>query len=233
MRRKWEVPLYLGLGVLVGLGIAAYRSGRDGAALAQGGGQEKKEAGGIFSPPGTSDSGTVVPAPNEPPFKGKIGRTVDESTSDWPPLARAPKGAPNVLYIVLDDVGYGALGCYGSPVCKTPHLDKLAKNGVRYNNFHTTALCSPSRSCFLTGRNHHSNAMSCITEGSTGFPGYNGRVPLAHGFLSEMLSPFGWATFLIGKWHLTPNEDMNLGGSKKWWPCGRGFDRFYGFLGGE
>jgi arylsulfatase len=134
---------------------------------------------------------------------------------------------------VLDDVGFAGLGCYGSPVIQTPHLDKLAKNGLRYSNFQTCALCSPSRSCFLTGRNHHSNAMGCITEGSTGFPGYNGRIPLANGTLAEILTPFGWAAFAIGKWHLTPNEDMNLASNRKWWPCGRGFDRFYGFLGGE
>jgi arylsulfatase len=232
--RRVEIAVWLGLGVLLGFGVASYRAYLPEYASAGGGaGAKKGEPGGIFSPPGTSDSGTVVPPPGEPPFKGKIGRTIDESTSDWPPLPRAPKGAPNVVYIVLDDVGFAAIGCYGSPVCKTPHLDKLARNGVRYNNFHTTALCSPSRSCFLTGRNHHSNAMACITEGSTGYPGSYGRIPLANGFLSEMLTPFGWAAFAIGKWHLTPAEDMNLGCNRKWWPCGRGFDRFYGFLGGE
>jgi arylsulfatase len=224
---------------LLGFGIASYRNLTSGlTAVAAEGGEKPGKAkesgpGGVFSPPGTFEGGTVVPAPNEPPFKGRIGRTMSESTPDWPPLARAPKGAPNVLFIVLDDVGFAALGCYGSPVCKTPHMDKLAKNGLRYNNFHTTALCSPTRSCLLTGRNHHANAMGCITEGSTGFPGYNGRIPLANGFLSEMLTPFGWSTFAIGKWHLTPNEDMNLACNRKWWPLGRGFDRFYGFLGGE
>ena len=231
--KRLQIPAVLVLGVLLGFGIASYRAFLpDHLALA--GEKPKKEASkGIFSPPGTSESGTVVPPPNPPPFKGKVGQTVNESTPDWPPLATAPKGAPNVLYIVLDDVGYAALGCYGSPVCKTPHMDKLAKNGVRYSNFHTVALCSPSRSCFLTGRNHHSNAMACITEGSTGFPGSYGRVPLANGFLSEILTPFGWTAFAIGKWHLTPAEDMNLGCNRKWWPLGRGFDRFYGFLGGE
>lgn len=230
--RKLQIPVVLLFGVLLGFGAASYRAFvPDQFALA--GAKGKKEGGGVFSPPGTSDSGTVVPPPNPPQFKGKIGQTVNESTPDWPPLARAPKGAPNVLYIVLDDVGYAALGCYGSPVIKTPHMDKLAKNGVRYRNFHTTALCSPSRSAFLTGRNHHSNAMACITEGSTGFPGSYGRVPLANGLLSEILTPFGWTAFAIGKWHLTPAEDMNLACNRKWWPCGRGFDRFYGFLGGE
>lgn len=217
------------LGYCAGTGNLTFRL----AAQDPAGKKANNGPGGVFSPPGTSDTGTVVPTPGVPPFQGKVGRTVDESTSSWPPLARAPKGAPNVLYIVLDDVGYAALGCYGSPVIKTPHLDNMAKNGVRYNNFHTTALCSPSRSCMLTGRNHHSNAMACITEGSTGFPGSYGRVPLANGLLSEMLTPYGWSAFALGKWHLTPAEDMNLASNRKWWPLGRGFDRFYGFLGGE
>jgi arylsulfatase A-like enzyme len=233
--KHWQIPAVLLLGVLLGFGAASYRAFvPEQVAFAGDKGKTKGgEPKGVFSPPGTSDSGIVTPPPNPPPFKGKIGRTIDESTRDWPPLAHAPKGAPNVLYIVLDDVGYAAIGCYGSPVCKTPHLDKLAKNGVRYSNFHTTALCSPSRTAFLTGRNHHSNAMACITEGSTGFPGSYGRVPLANGLLSEMLTPFGWTALMIGKWHLTPAEDMNLGANRKWWPLGRGFDRFYGFLGGE
>ncbi len=236
--KKWQMPAVLLLGGLLGFGVATYRNqipapavaGETGGKTAKGG---EPKPGGVFFPPGTSESGTVVPPPSVPPFKGKIGRTVSESTTDWPPLAVAPKGAPNVLFIVLDDVGFAALGCYGSPVIKTPHLDKLAKNGLRYNNFHTTALCSPTRSCLLTGRNHHANSMGCITEGSNGYPGYNGRIPLANGFLSEMLTPFGWSAFAIGKWHLTPNEDMNLACNRKWWPLGRGFDRFYGFLGGE
>ena len=104
-------------------------------------------------------------------FDGVIGRTIHESVPAWPAPLRAKPGSPNVLYIVLDDVGFGQLGCFGGPV-STPNIDRLAKNGLRYNNFHTTALCSPTRSCFLTGRNHHSNHMACITEGSTGFPGY-------------------------------------------------------------
>lgn len=235
--RKLQIPAVILLGMLLGMAVAGLRAFGPELLAQSGKGQPAKngkgEPGGVFSPPGTFDGGTVVPSPNLPLFKGKIGQTVTDSTPSWPPMAMAPKGAPNVLFIVLDDVGYAALSCYGSPIIQTPNLDKLAANGLRYNNFHTVALCSPSRSCFLTGRNHHSNAMACITEGSTGFPGYNGRVPLGNGFLSEMLTPFGWAAFAIGKWHLTPNEDMNLGGNKKWWPCGRGFDRFYGFLGGE
>ncbi len=231
--QRVDLVFGLGLGLVLGFWAATYRNFGPPTATAGGAPGKAAKPGGVFSPPGTSESGVVVPNPSEPAFKGKIGRTVSESTPDWPPLARAPKGAPNVLYIVLDDVGYAALGCYGSPIIKTPHLDRLAKNGVRYNNFHTTALCSPTRSALMTGRNHHSNAMACITEGSTGFPGSYGRIPLANGFLSEMLTPFGFSAFAIGKWHLTPAEDMNLACNRKWWPLGRGFDRFYGFLGGE
>ena len=103
-------------------------------------------------------------------FNGVIGRTFDESSPAWPEPRRAKDGAPNVLFIVQDDTGFGQMGCYGSPI-KTPNIDALAKNGLLFNSMHTTALCSPSRSCILTGRNHHSNAMACITEGSEGFPG--------------------------------------------------------------
>ena len=110
-------------------------------------------------------------------FPGVIGRTADESTPAWPAPVRAREGAPNVLFIVLDDTGFGQLGCYGSPIA-TPSFDALAADGLRYNNMHTTALCSPSRSCILTGRNHHSNAMAAITELASGYPGYNGVDPV-------------------------------------------------------
>jgi hypothetical protein len=116
-------------------------------------------------------------------FPGVIGRTADVSTPAWPEPNRAKEGAPNVLYIVLDDMGFGQLGCYGSPIA-TPHLDALAADGLRYSNMHTTALCSPSRSCMLTGRNHHSNGLACITEGSMGYPGSNGYIPFENGCLS-------------------------------------------------
>ena len=108
-------------------------------------------------------------------FSGLIGRTFDVSEPAWPEPLRAKEGAPNVLFFVLDDTGFGQLGCYGSPI-NTPNLDALAANGLVYNNMHTTALCSPTRTCVLTGRNHHSNGMSCITEASTGYPGGNGNI---------------------------------------------------------
>jgi arylsulfatase A-like enzyme len=165
-------------------------------------------------------------------FTGVIGRTFDTSAQAWPEPKRSKAGAPNVLFIVLDDVGFGQLGCYGSPI-KTPNMDALAENGLRFNNMHTTALCSPTRTCILTGRNHHSNAMACITEGSTGFPGYNANIPFENGFLSEILLQNGYNTYAVGKWHLTPADQISAAGPYDRWPLGRGFERFYGFLGGE
>jgi arylsulfatase len=165
-------------------------------------------------------------------FPGIIGRTVDKSSPAWPEPLRAKENTPNVLFIVFDDTGFGQFGSYGSPI-KTPNLDTLAANGLRYNNLHTTALCSPTRSCLLTGRNHHSNAMSCITEGSTGYPGGNGNIPFENGFLSEILLQKGYNTYALGKWHLTPSDQLSAAGPYDRWPLGRGFERFYGFLGGE
>ena len=170
--------------------------------------------------------------PSGTAFPGVIGRTADESTPAWPAGVRAPEDAPNVLFIVLDDTGFGQLGCYGSPIA-TPNLDRLAGRGLRYNNMHTTALCSPSRACIVTGRNHHSNAMACITEAATGYPGYNGLVPFENGFLSEMLLGRGYNTYMVGKWHLLPSHQETAAGPYDRWPLGRGFERFYGFLGGD
>ena len=165
-------------------------------------------------------------------FPGTIGRTFDQSSPAWPEPNRATEDAPNVLFIILDDTGYGQLGCYGSPIA-TPNLDALAGNGLLYRNMHTTALCSPTRTCILTGRNHHSNHMAGITEISTGFPGYDGYIPHENGFLSEMLLQHGYNTFAVGKWHLTPADQISAAGPYDRWPLGRGFERFYGFLGGD
>jgi arylsulfatase A-like enzyme len=165
-------------------------------------------------------------------FPGVIGRTTDVSSPAWPRSARPAPGTPNVLMVVLDDTGFGQLGCYGSPI-ETPNFDALAANGLRYNNMHTTALCSPSRSCILTGRNHHSNGMAAITELASGYPGYNGIIPFENGFLSEMLLDHGYNTFMVGKWHLTPSNQETAAGPYDRWPLARGFERFYGFLGGD
>mgnify|MGYP003382060153 FL=1 len=165
-------------------------------------------------------------------FSGVIGRTFDVSSPAWPEPQRAREGAPNVLFIVQDDTGFGQMGCYGSPIA-TPNIDQLAADGLLFNNMHTTALCSPTRSCIMTGRNHHSNAMSCITEGSTGYPGGNGNIPFENGMLSEMLLQRGYNTYALGKWHLTPADQASAAGPYDRWPLGRGFERFYGFLGGD
>ncbi|MCK9493914.1 MAG: arylsulfatase [Dehalococcoidia bacterium] len=165
-------------------------------------------------------------------FPFTIGRTTEESSPAWPEPRRAPEDSPNVVFIVLDDTGYGQLGCYGSPI-RTPNLDRLAQDGLRYRNMHTTALCSPTRSCILTGRNHHSNHVAGIMEISTGFPGYDCNIPFEHGFLSEILSQRGYNTYAVGKWHLTPAEQMSAAGPYDRWPTGRGFERYYGFLGGD
>ncbi len=165
-------------------------------------------------------------------FTGVIGRTIDESPPAWPGRC-GQGGRPNVLFIVLDDTGFGQLGCYGSPI-RTPNLDALAADGLRFNNMHTTALCSPSRSCMLTGRNHHSNAMSCITEGSTGYPGGNGYIPFENGFLSEILLSHGYNTYAHRQ--VAPDADradLSAAGPYDRWPLGRGFERYYGFMGGD
>jgi len=168
------------------------------------------------------------------PFKGRINIDIRESEPDWAPFEppRAPEGAPNVLYIVLDDVGFSALGCYGGPV-DTPNLDRIASQGIRYTQWHTTALCSPTRSCLLTGRNHTRNSMACITEAAIGFPNASGTVPPENGMLPEILGELGWNTYMVGKWHLCPTDEMNLAATRRNWPTGRGFERFYGFLGAE
>jgi arylsulfatase len=168
------------------------------------------------------------------PFEGVIGRTFDDSTPWWPPLPQPPLGdeSPNVVIVLLDDVGYAQFGCYGSDIA-TPTFDRLAANGLRYSNFHTTALCSPTRAALLTGRNHHANGMARIVEFPSGFPGYDATIPPTSGYLSQILSQQGYATFAVGKWHLTPAHEMAPGGPRDHWPTRKGFDRFYGFLAGE
>ncbi|MCB2030654.1 MAG: arylsulfatase, partial [Rhodoferax sp.] len=170
--------------------------------------------------------------PEGTPFNGKIGHTAAASEPAWPVPPRARAGAPNVMVILLDDVGFAQMGCYGADI-RTPTFDRLAAGGLRYRDFHTTAICSPTRACLLTGRNHHSNGVGIIQEMATGYPGYNGMVPKENGFLSEMLLQQGYATFGIGKWHLTLASEYASGASKARWPLSRGFERFYGFLAGK
>src|SRR3954470_9123218 len=182
------------------------------------------------SPGTTSTRGAVMPMP----FEGVVNLDIRDSTPDWKPFtqATAPAGTPNVLYVVLDDVGFGALGCYGGLI-DTPNIDRIAAAGLRYTQWHTTALCSPTRSCLLTGRNHTTNGMACITEAATGFPNGNGHVPPECATIAEVLVERGVSTAMVGKWHLCAQDEMNLAATKRNWPVGRGFERFYGFLGAE
>ncbi len=167
-------------------------------------------------------------------FAGTVEVDIRDSESDWAPFEppRAPDGAPSVVYIVLDDVGFSAMSCYGGPI-ETPNIDRLAGDGVRYQQWHTTALCSPTRSCLLTGRNHTRNSMACITEAAIGFPNASGTIPPENGAISEILGELGWNTYMVGKWHLCPDDEMNLASTRRNWPTGRGFERWYGFLGAE
>lgn len=162
---------------------------------------------------------------------------------DRPPvaLADAPRlravrpfadDAPNILVIVLDDLGFAQLGCYGSDL-DTPHLDRLASRGLRFTNFHTTAVCSPTRACLLTGRNHHRVGIGMLSDLPFNYPGYTGRFPVGTATLAQILSAEGYATHCIGKWHLTPRDERGHSGPFGMWPLGVGFERYYGFLNGE
>ena len=173
----------------------------------------------------------VLPRP-EPPFKGHVGATVQDSTLDFPQQVKAPQGAPNILLIMTDDVGFGASSTFGGPI-PTPTMDRLAKEGLRYTQFHTTALCSPTRAALLTGRNHHSNATGVIMELATGFPGYNSLMPKSNGTFAEVLRQNGYNTAWYGKNHNVPDWQSSQAGPFDLWPTGLGFEYFYGFLGGD
>lgn len=172
--------------------------------------------------------------PRKKHFEGRIALDVRDARPDWSAYAppKAPEGAPNVLYIVWDDVGFGAFDCYGGGI-ETPSMTRIAEMGLRYSQFHTTALCSPTRAALLTGRNATSNAMACISEFASGFPSSNSRIPFENAMISQVLVDRGYSAYALGKWHLTPDLDNHAAGSRTQWPLGRGFERFYGFLGGE
>jgi arylsulfatase len=170
------------------------------------------------------DSGT--------PFSGRVGRTIADSQPAWPAVAQPPQGAPNILVVLFDDVGFSDFGCYGSQIA-TPVIDGLAAQGLRYTGFHTTAMCSTTRAALLTGRNHHSVGVGCLANFDSGYPGYRGKISRAAGTLAEMLKPHGYRSYMVGKWHVTPLTESGATGPFDGWPLGRGFDRFYGFLDAE
>lgn len=162
----------------------------------------------------------------------KMGRTVADVQPHWEKPARPGPDVPNIVYIVLDDLGFAQLGCYGASIA-TPSIDALAQRGIRYTNFHVTAMCSPTRTCLLTGRNHHSVGMGYLADFDTGFPNSRGAISPKAATVADILSAAGYGTYALGKWHLTPPSQMSPAGPFVNWPTQRGFDRFYGFLGGE
>lgn len=166
------------------------------------------------------------------PWKGKLGKTLQESTPYTIEYnKKAPKGTPNVVWILIDDAGFGATTAFGGLV-ETPNIEKLANNGLRFTNFHTTAICSPTRAALLTGRNHHSVHVGLLTPAAIGFPGYDTYIPFEKATAAEVLRENGYNTFALGKWHLTPVTENSQAGPFNRWPTGRGFDHYYGFLPG-
>ena len=174
---------------------------------------------------------TILPEP-EKPFSGKIDVLAIDSQPAKPHIEYPPEGAPNVVIVMFDDVGFGAPSTFGGPV-PMPVLDQLAREGPRFNQFHTTALCSPSRAALLTGRNHHSAHMGAISEISNGFPGYDSMIPRSTATIAEVLKQNGYNTAMFGKAHVIPMWETSPAGPYDRWPIGLGFERFYGFLGGE
>jgi arylsulfatase A-like enzyme len=166
------------------------------------------------------------------PFQGTIGKTIADSKPWWPSATKPPAGAPNILVVLFDDVGFSDFGCYGSPI-KTPTIDRLASEGLRYSGFHTTAMCSTTRAALLTGRNHHSVGVGCLANFDSGYPGYRGKIAREAGTLAEMLKAHAYRNYMVGKWHVTPLTESGATGPFDGWPLGRGFDRFYGFLDAE
>ena len=187
-------------------------------------------------PPGspaatTSIGGQQLPPP-DPPFGGVIKDDALQSKAWWAPRVVPPKGAPNVLLIMTDDSGFGVPGTFGG-VIPTPALDRIAKSGLRYNNIHSTALCSPTRAALITGRNHHSTGFGVISEQSTGFPGYNSIIPRDKSTIGRILKDNGYATSWFGKDHNVPAFQASAVGPFDEWPIGQGFEYFYGFVGGD
>jgi arylsulfatase A-like enzyme len=175
---------------------------------------------------------TLFPLGHKPSMASPRPKTVHEGTPAWPRRATPKPGAPNIVWVVLDDCGFAQLGCYGSSI-DTPAIDRLAAKGLRYTNFHVTAMCSPTRTCLLTGRNHHAAGMGYLADFDTGFDNARGAISPRAATLAEMLRQGGYGTYALGKWHLVPPAECSPAGPFDNWPTQRGFDRYYGFLGGE
>ncbi len=176
-----------------------------------------------------SDQAAFVPIPE---FKGRIGRTLPESEPEFIEPRHPGDSVPNVVIVLLDDTGFAQFGCYGSDI-DTPHVDKLAANGLQFTNFHVTPLCSPTRAALLTGRSPHAVGLRALSNFNTGFPNQRGHISNHAATIAEHMQASGYATFCVGKWHLAPTQNASAAGPFDQWPLARGFDRFYGFLEGE
>jgi arylsulfatase A-like enzyme len=196
-------------------------------------GARAQEVTGVLGSPSatTTIDGTQIPPPPMK-FGGLIKDDAVDSKPYWPPTVVPPKGAPNVLLIMTDDQGYGVTGSFGG-IIPTPAMDRIAKAGLRYTQFHSTALCSPTRAALITGRNHHSVGYGVIGEMSTGFPGYDSVIGQDSSTVGEILKENGYATSWFGKNHNTPTYLYSAAGPFDQWPEGMGFQYFYGFMGGE
>ena len=233
----------MSLGVAVALVLLAIGNNQPSAAPPTGDNSHGKAArpantagaragGELGSPSGTTTiDGRQIPAPN-PKFGGVIKQTAKDSKSWWPPQVVPPKGAPNVLLIMTDDQGFGVTSTFGG-VVPTPAMDRVAKAGLRYTQFHSTALCSPTRAALITGRNHHSAGFGVIGEMSTGFPGYDSVITKDKATVGTIMQDNGFATSWFGKNHNTPTYHYSAAGPFDQWPSGMGFQYFYGFMGGE
>ena len=164
-----------------------------------------------------------------PGFGGRVAETMAKSTPWWPERASAPQGAPNIIFILVDDLGYSDLGSYGSEI-NTPNIDSLANSGLRYTNFHVTPLCSPTRAALMTGRNSHAAGVGMVANVDAGYPGYAGELPKNQPSIAETLRDNGYSTLMVGKWHLCKDADYSEAGDKHSWPLQRGFEQYYGFL---
>src|SRR6266481_786390 len=223
-RRFWTISVTCGLAATLAACTSSSSMRAPGAA--------PQVTGVLGSPSATTTiDGKQLPPP-PPPFGGVIKQLATDSKTWWPPTVVPPKGAPNVLLIMTDDQAYGVPGTSGG-VIPTPALDRIATAGLRYTEFNSTALCSPTRAALITGRNHHSVGFGVITELSTGFPGYDSIIGPENATLGAILKGNGYATSWFGKNHNTPAFQYSVAGPFDQWPSGMGFQYFYGFLGGE
>jgi arylsulfatase A-like enzyme len=235
--RTWRVSGSLAIAVGI---IAGYLTATFHLPLLEGADDKKSSATASAKssvpPPGSPAATTTIDGkqlpPPDPKFGGVIKENAANSTAWWPPRVVPPKGAPNVLLIMTDDVGFGAPGTFGG-VIPTPALDRVAKAGLRYTQFHSTALCSPTRAALITGRNHHSAGFGVVSEQSTGFPGYDSIIARDKATIGKILKDNGFGTSWFGKEHNTPTFEASQAGPFDQWPIGMGFDYFYGFVGGD